>query len=143
MYKIFKIFNISASYKSIWLLQECIIMSYIDLTPPSSFKKNSPHSKLKHPSRNIFQLPLLSSGILNSEKSIKSLQLKTKEKSKFVLYCLDLELFAKIKKHLVSAHSHKPSLSITQELNKMKKSWTFFCRHLVSRKGAHNFSIKY
>ena len=33
------------------------------LTCSASSNKNSPHSKLKHPSRNIFQLPLLSSGI--------------------------------------------------------------------------------
>ena len=33
------------------------------LTCPASSNKNSPHSKLKHTSRNIFQLPFLSSGI--------------------------------------------------------------------------------
>ena len=37
------------------------------------------------------------------------------------LFCLDLELFAKIKKDLVSTHSLKPDLSITQDFNKMKK----------------------
>ena len=36
------------------------------LTCPAPSNKNSPHSKLKHPSRNIFQLPLLSSGIFYS-----------------------------------------------------------------------------
>ena len=45
--------NVSSCHILIWPL-------------PPSFKKNSPHSKLKHPSRNIFQLPLLSSGISNS-----------------------------------------------------------------------------
>ena len=33
------------------------------LTSPPPFNKISPHSKLKYPSRNIFQLPLLSSGV--------------------------------------------------------------------------------
>ena len=36
------------------------------------------------------------------------------------LFCLDLELFAKIKKDLVSTHSQKPGLSITQNLKKIK-----------------------
>ena len=33
------------------------------LTCPPPFNKNSTNSKLKHPSRNIFQLPLLRAGI--------------------------------------------------------------------------------
>ena len=37
------------------------------------------------------------------------------------MFCLELELFAKIKKDLVSTHSQKPGLSITQDLNKIKK----------------------
>ena len=37
------------------------------------------------------------------------------------LFCLDLDLLAKIKKDLVSTHSQKPVLSITQDLNKKKK----------------------
>ena len=40
----------------------------------------------------------------------------------FLLFCLKLELFAKIKKTLGSTHSQKPGLSITQDLNKIKKS---------------------
>ena len=40
----------------------------------------------------------------------------------FFLFCLDLELFAKIKKDLVSTHSQKPGLSITQDLDKIKKN---------------------
>ena len=36
------------------------------------------------------------------------------------LFYLELELFAKIKKDLVSTHSEKPGLSITQDLNKIK-----------------------
>ena len=39
----------------------------------------------------------------------------------FFLFGLDLELFAKIKNDLVSTHSKKPGLSITQDLNKTKK----------------------
>ena len=37
------------------------------------------------------------------------------------LYCLDLELFAKIKKDLVSKHSFFTLLLITQDLTKIKK----------------------
>ena len=44
-------------------------------------------------------------------------------------FYLDLELFAKIKKDLVSTHSFFTLLLITQDLNKIKKSHTPFCRH--------------
>ena len=37
------------------------------------------------------------------------------------LFCLDLELFAKVKKDLVSTHSIFTLLSITQGLNKVKE----------------------
>ena len=40
----------------------------------------------------------------------------------FFLFCLDFESFAKIKKDLDSTCSQKPGLSITQELNKIKKN---------------------
>ena len=40
----------------------------------------------------------------------------------FFLFCLDLELFAKIKKDLVSTHSFFTLLLITQDLNKIKKN---------------------
>ena len=36
------------------------------------------------------------------------------------LFFLELGLFAKIKKYLVSTHSQKPSLSISQGLNKIQ-----------------------
>ena len=39
----------------------------------------------------------------------------------FFLFCLDLELFAKIKKNLVSTHSLFKFLLITQDLEKIKK----------------------
>ena len=39
----------------------------------------------------------------------------------FFLICLDLELFAKVKKDLVSTHSFFTILLITQDLNKIKK----------------------
>ena len=39
----------------------------------------------------------------------------------FFLFCLDLELFAKIKKDLVSTHSIFTLLLITQDLSKIKK----------------------
>ena len=44
-------------------------------------------------------------------------------------FYLDLELFAKIKKDLVSTHSFFTLLLITQDLNKIKKSHTPFCKH--------------
>ena len=37
------------------------------------------------------------------------------------LFYLEYELFVKIKNNLVSTHSQKPRLSITQDLNKIKK----------------------
>ena len=46
----------------------------------------------------------------------------------FFLFYLDLELFAKIQKDLVSKHSYFTLLLITQGLNKIKKSHTLFCR---------------
>ena len=39
-------------------------------------------------------------------------------------FCLDLDLFAKIKKDLVSTHSFFTLLLITQDLNKIKKNPT-------------------
>ena len=47
----------------------------------------------------------------------------------FFLFYLDLELFAKIKKDLVSTHSFFTLSLITQDLNKIKKTHTPFCRH--------------
>ena len=44
-------------------------------------------------------------------------------------FYLDLELFAKIKKDLVSTHSFFTLLLVTQDLNKIKKSHTPFCKH--------------
>ena len=44
------------------------------------------------------------------------------------LFCLDLELFAKIKNDLVSTYPFFKFLLITQDLNKTK-SQTSFCRH--------------
>ena len=38
------------------------------------------------------------------------------------LFCLEPELFSKIKIDLVSAHSQKPGLTITQGLNKFLKN---------------------
>ena len=42
----------------------------------------------------------------------------------FFLFSLEPELFAKIKKYLVSTHSWKPGLAITQDLNKILKNPT-------------------
>ena len=42
----------------------------------------------------------------------------------FFLFCSQLELFAKIKKYLVSTYSQKPGLSITQDLKKISKNPT-------------------
>ena len=49
------------------------------------------------------------------------LPMSTKECVGFFLFYLDLELFAKIKKDLVSTHSFFTLLLITQDLNKIKK----------------------
>ena len=49
----------------------------------------------------------------------------------FFLFYLDLELFAKIKRDLVSSHSFFTLLLITQNLNIIKKSHTPFCRHYL------------
>ena len=48
--------------------------------------------------------------------------MSTKTCSGFFLFCLDLELLAKIKKDLVSTHSLFTFLLITQDLNKIKKN---------------------
>ena len=42
----------------------------------------------------------------------------------FLFFCLELELFVKIKNYLFSTHSQKPVLSITQDLNKINKNPT-------------------
>ena len=47
------------------------------------------------------------------------LLMSTKGRMGFFLFCLELELFAKIKKYLVSTHSQKPGLSKTQDPNKI------------------------
>ena len=41
---------------------------------------------------------------------------------RFVSFCLDLELFAKIKILIISTYSKKPGLTITQDLSKIKRS---------------------
>ena len=61
--------------------------------------------------------------------TVSYLAMTAKEGVGFFLFCLDLELFAKIKKDLVSTHSFFTLLLITQDLNKIKKSHTPFCRH--------------
>ena len=59
------------------------------------------------------------------------------------LFYLDLELFAKIKKDLVSTHSFFTLLLITQDLNKIKKIPHTLLQTLLSRKRVQNFSKKY
>ena len=49
------------------------------------------------------------------------LPISTKWFAGVFLFCLDLELFAKTKKDLVSTHSIVTLLLITQDLNKIKK----------------------
>ena len=49
------------------------------------------------------------------------LPISTKECVGFILFWLELELFAKIKKYLVSTHSQKPVLLITQDPHKINK----------------------
>ena len=60
----------------------------------------------------------------------------------FLKFCLELELFAKIKKYLVSTHSQKPGLSITQDLNKTLKISHTLLQTFVRRKRVQNFSKK-
>ena len=48
--------------------------------------------------------------------------MSTKGRSEFLLLCLNLELFAKIKKDLVPTNSQKPFLLITQDLSKIQKN---------------------
>ena len=57
------------------------------------------------------------------------ISISTKGCAGFFLFCLDLKLFAKTKKYLVSTYSIFTTLLITQDLNKIKKSRTRFCRH--------------
>ena len=50
--------------------------------------------------------------------------MSTKNSVEFFLFCLEIELFAKIKKYRVSTHSQKPLLLTTQYLNKIFKNPT-------------------
>ena len=61
---------------------------------------------------------------------VSYLSISRKACSGFLKFCLDLELFAKIKKDLVSAYSIFTFLLITQDLNKIEKIPEHpFCRH--------------
>ena len=51
--------------------------------------------------------------------NVSYLQMSTKKCLGFFSFFSDLEVFAKVKKDLVSTHSHKPGFSITQDLNKI------------------------
>ena len=70
------------------------------------------------------------------------LRISTKECVGFSLFCFDLELFAKIKKTLVSTHSFSILLSITQDLNKIKKIPHTLLYTLLSRERVQNLSKK-
>ena len=70
------------------------------------------------------------------------LPMSTKAYVGFYLFCLDLELFANIKKDLVSTHSFYTLLLITQDLNKIKKIPLTFLETLLSRKSVQDFSKK-
>ena len=58
------------------------------------------------------------------------------------LFQLDLELFAKIRKDLVSTQSCFTLLLITQDLNKIKNSHTRFCRHCLAENVCKKFQQK-
>ena len=58
------------------------------------------------------------------------------------LFCLDLELFAKIENDLVSKHLQKPVFLITQDLNKFKKIPNTRLQTLVRRKCVPKFLQK-
>ena len=60
-------------------------------------------------------------------RKVSCLLMSTKGCVGFSLFCLDLELLAKIKKGLVSTHSLFTLL--TQDLSKIKISRGSFCRH--------------
>ena len=57
-------------------------------------------------------------------------------------FCLDFQLFAKIKKDLVSTHPFFTSLLITQDLNKIKKIPNTLFETILSKKRAWNFNKK-
>ena len=59
------------------------------------------------------------------------------------LFCLDLELFAKIKKDLVSTPSFYTLVKITDYLNKTKKTLHNLLYTLLSIKRVQNFNKKY
>ena len=61
----------------------------------------------------------------------------------FFLFCLNLELFAKIKKDVVSTHSFFTFLLLIQDLTKIKKIPNTLLQTLLSRKRVQNFSKKY
>ena len=69
--------------------------------------------------------------------------MSTKGCSDFLLFCLEFDLFAKFKKDLVSTHSQKPDLPITQDLNQMKKTPNTLLQTLVRRKRVQNVSRSY
>ena len=58
------------------------------------------------------------------------------------LFCLDLQLFAKIKKDLVSTQSIFTFLLITQDPNKIKEIPNSLFQTLLCRKRVQNFSKK-
>ena len=66
----------------------------------------------------------------------------TKGCSGFFIFCLDLELFAKITKDLAFTNSFFTFLLITQDINKTKKNPEHPFVDLLSRKRVQNFSGK-
>ena len=68
--------------------------------------------------------------------------MSTKGFARFFLFHLDLELFAKTEKDLVSTHSIFTILLITQYLNKIKEIPLSFMWTLLSIKRIQNFSKK-
>ena len=68
--------------------------------------------------------------------------MSTKGWSGLILFCLDLELFAKIKKDLVSTLSLKPFLLITQDLNKIKTIPNSLLKALLGKKYGGKFQRK-
>ena len=58
------------------------------------------------------------------------------------IFFLDLELFAKIKKDLVSTHLSFTLLLITQDLNKIKKNSTYAFVDIIKYKTCAKFQQK-
>ena len=98
-------------------VQSSIVFEKTDILFENS--KTSKNSKIRK-----LQLPYSSSYFFWEFAHVSYLPMPTKGCVGLFLFCLDLELFAQIKKDLVSTHSLFTLLLIIQDLNKIKISHT-------------------